>query len=85
MKIKVILVILLFASFVGGNIRSQEVSAIARFDTTDILIGDQIQLNISFTMPLDYRVIWPFYRYVTYSSGAPAHPTPLFAGVVTNS
>ena len=43
-------------------LRSQDVSAIARFDTTDILIGDQIDLNISFSMPLDYRVIWPHYK-----------------------
>jgi len=62
MKIKAIIGILTFIVLFGGSIRAQEVSAIARFDTTDILIGDQIKLNISFTMPLDYRVIWPFYK-----------------------
>jgi hypothetical protein len=62
MKIKVIISILLFAAIFGSKLPAQEVSAIARFDTTDILIGDQIQLNISFTMPLDYRVIWPHYK-----------------------
>ncbi|MCK4569402.1 MAG: hypothetical protein KAT76_03875 [Bacteroidales bacterium] len=62
MKIKGIFYILSFVALFAGNIRAQDVSASARFDTTDILIGDQIKLNISFTMPLDYRVIWPFYQ-----------------------
>lgn len=44
------------------NLHAQEVFADARLDTTDILIGDQIRLNIVFTMPLDSRVIWPFYK-----------------------
>ncbi len=43
-------------------LQAQQVSATARFDTTDILIGDQIDLNIRFRMPLDYRVIWPYYQ-----------------------
>jgi hypothetical protein len=42
------------------NVHAQEVSAQARLDTTDILIGDQINLNITFSMPMDYRVLWPF-------------------------
>ena len=46
----------------GSGLRAQEVAVEARLDTTDILIGDQIKLNIGFTMPLDYRVIWPFYQ-----------------------
>ena len=62
MRIKTIIYILSLAALINGNIRAQEVSAVARFDTTDILIGDQIKLNIRFTMPLDYRVIWPFYQ-----------------------
>jgi hypothetical protein len=51
-------IVLLFA----GDLRSQEVTARARLDTTDILIGDQIDLNLRFSMPLDYRVLWPFYQ-----------------------
>lgn len=59
---KLILSIALLISFLPWNGFTQDVSPIARFDTTDILIGDQINLNISFTMPLDYRVIWPHYK-----------------------
>ena len=59
---KLLLSIALLITFFPGKGFSQEVSPIARFDTTDILIGDQIDLNISFTMPLDYRVIWPHYK-----------------------
>ena len=62
MKIRIIIGILFFSVLFSGPLRSQNVSAIARFDTTDILIGDQIDLNISFSMPLDYRVIWPHYK-----------------------
>lgn len=56
------ILILFFIVLSPDSIRAQEVSAKARFDTTDILIGDQIDLNISFQMPLDYRVIWPYYQ-----------------------
>ncbi|MEE4255408.1 MAG: hypothetical protein V2I47_00075 [Bacteroidales bacterium] len=59
---KLLFIILLIIAFYPGNGLAQEVSPIARFDTTDILIGDQIDLNISFTMPLDYRVLWPHYK-----------------------
>jgi len=62
MKIRILILILAFSALTGIQSRGQEVSAIARFDTTDILIGDQINLNIKFTMPLDYRVLWPFYK-----------------------
>ena len=62
MRIRAIIYMLSFVAVLGGSLRAQEVSAVARFDTTDILIGDQIKLNIRFTMPLDYRVIWPFYK-----------------------
>lgn len=44
------------------NMQAQEISASAYFDTTEILIGDQINLNLEFTMPLDSRVIWPFHK-----------------------
>jgi len=59
---KLLFIILLIITFYPGKGLAQEVSPIARFDTTDILIGDQIDLNISFTMPLDYRVLWPHYK-----------------------
>lgn len=59
---KLLFIISLLITFYPGKGFSQEVSPIARFDTTDILIGDQIDLNISFTMPLDYRVLWPHYK-----------------------
>lgn len=44
------------------NLQAQEITARAELDTTDILIGDQINLNIYFSMPLDSRVIWPYYQ-----------------------
>ena len=59
---KGVFIISLLIAFYTGKTHSQEVSPIVRFDTTDILIGDQIDLNISFTMPLDYRVLWPHYK-----------------------
>jgi len=59
---KLALIISLFIGLLAEYTSAQEVSPIARFDTSDILIGDQIELNISFTMPLDYRVIWPHYK-----------------------
>jgi len=59
---KLLFIISLLITFYPGKGVGQEVSPIARFDTTDILIGDQIDLNISFTMPLDYRVLWPHYK-----------------------
>jgi hypothetical protein len=62
MKVKWLISISLIILAFSSRMQSQDVSAVARFDTTDILIGDQIDLNISFTMPLDYRVIWPFYQ-----------------------
>lgn len=45
-----------------ASLRGQEIAVDAKLDTSDILIGDQISLDISFNMPLDYRVIWPFYQ-----------------------
>ena len=45
---------------VCGQLRAQDIVARAYLDTTDILIGDQINLNLEFDMPLDYRVLWPF-------------------------
>ncbi len=45
-----------------GQAGAQQVTAVATPDTTDILIGDQIEFSIEFTMPLDYRVLWPFQK-----------------------
>jgi len=47
---------------VGSRLPAQDVAVEVKLDTTDILIGDQIKLNIAFTMPLDSRVLWPFYK-----------------------
>jgi hypothetical protein len=55
-------IIISFLVFLQGNMQGQEVHADAKLDTTDILIGDQINLTIQFTMPLDSRVLWPFYK-----------------------
>jgi hypothetical protein len=62
MKTRALYFILTISMMLSNNIRAQEVTAFAQLDTTDILIGDQIRLNLEFTMPLDYRVIWPFYQ-----------------------
>jgi hypothetical protein len=53
---------MLFISTLSVNLRAHDAVVIARLDTNKMLIGDQIKLNISFSMPLDYRVIWPFYQ-----------------------
>jgi hypothetical protein len=62
MKVKGLIGILFLALVLSFKANSQNVNVVARFDTTDILIGDQIDLNIQFTMPLDYRVLWPLYQ-----------------------
>ncbi len=62
MRSRIIIGILSFMFVVGSCLQAQEVSPVARFDTTDILIGDQIDLNIRFSMPMDYRVLWPHYK-----------------------
>ena len=59
---KKLLYISVFLGLLANGLQAQDVAVDARLDTTDILIGDQIKLNISFTMPLDSRVIWPFYK-----------------------
>jgi hypothetical protein len=56
------MIILLWITALAGNVNAQEAFVEARLDTNKILIGDQINLNISFSMPLDYRVIWPFFQ-----------------------
>lgn len=60
--IRAIIYVFLTMSTIAGSMRAQDVAVDARLDTTNMLIGDQIKLNISFNMPLDYRVIWPFYQ-----------------------
>ncbi|HSG68286.1 MAG TPA: hypothetical protein VK994_06230 [Bacteroidales bacterium] len=59
---KLIYIVLFISALWSSNLYAQEVHVDARLDTTDMLIGDQIRLNINFSMPLDYRVIWPFYK-----------------------
>lgn len=59
---RIVFILSFILVFLQVNVQSQEVTASAEFDTTDILIGDQINLNIHFSMPLDSRVLWPFYE-----------------------
>ncbi|MEN8225730.1 MAG: hypothetical protein ABFS05_10265 [Bacteroidota bacterium] len=59
---KLLFYILGIVIITGTELHAQEAIVDAHLDTTDILIGDQIQLNIAFSMPLDSRVIWPFYK-----------------------
>lgn len=61
-NMKKIINISIILLLLNNGVYSQEVTAVARLDTSDILIGDQIRLNIKFTMPLDYRVLWPFQK-----------------------
>ena len=56
------MIIMFWVTTLAFNLTAQEAVVQARLDTNKMLIGDQIKLNISFTMPLDYRVIWPFYQ-----------------------
>ena len=56
------LIIMLCFTVLAGNLFAQKAVVEAHLDTNKMLIGDQIKLNISFSMPLDYRVIWPFFQ-----------------------
>ncbi|MDT8392521.1 MAG: hypothetical protein RQ761_01660 [Bacteroidales bacterium] len=60
--IRAIIYVFVTVMSITGIVRAQDVAAEARLDTTEMLIGDQIKLNISFNMPMDYRVLWPFYQ-----------------------
>ena len=40
---------------------AQQVKTIAKIDTNSILIGDQVRLKLSFTLPANYKALWtPF-------------------------
>jgi len=54
-KIAVVLIILFFQLIAKG----QTEEASAKLDTTDITIGDQIKLQLSFSGPSDVEVVWP--------------------------
>ena len=53
-KIAVILIMLFFQLVAKG-----QTEASAKLDTTDIMIGDQIKLHLSFSGPSDIEVVWP--------------------------
>lgn len=40
---------------------SGQTNAVARLDTNSILIGDQVELELTFTCPIDYRVDFPVF------------------------
>ncbi len=53
-KLAVILIMLFFQLVAKGQTEAE-----AKLDTTDITIGDQINLQLSFTGPSDVKVAWP--------------------------
>ena len=53
-KIAVILIMLFFQLVAKG-----QTEAVATMDTSDIMIGDQIKLHLSFSGPSDVEVAWP--------------------------
>ncbi len=54
-RIKILILGILL--FFANNLNAQ--TAAAALDTNTILIGDQINLNLSFTSPASYKVFWP--------------------------
>jgi len=50
-----VLLILVFWHLVSNG----QTEAIARLDSNAILIGDQVNMEISFSCPADYKVMWP--------------------------
>ncbi|MCD4696927.1 MAG: hypothetical protein K8S16_11885 [Bacteroidales bacterium] len=50
-----VLLILVFWNLVSNA----QTEAIARLDSNAIIIGDQVNMEISFSCPADYKVIWP--------------------------
>ena len=53
-KIAVVLIMLFFQYVAKG-----QTEAVATMDTSDIMIGDQIKLHLSFSGPKDAEVAWP--------------------------
>ncbi len=53
-KIAIILIMLFFQLIAKG-----QTEAIAKLDTTDITIGDQIKLQLSFSGPSGVEIVWP--------------------------
>jgi hypothetical protein len=53
-KIAVVLIMLFFRLAANG-----QTEAVAKLDTTDITIGDQIKLHLSFSGPKDIEIAWP--------------------------
>jgi hypothetical protein len=51
-----ILSILLLTSLIG---RGQEFHAVARLDSNTLLIGDQVNMKLSFSLPAKAQVLWP--------------------------
>jgi len=52
-----ILIILLV--LLGGKVRSQQAAAYMSVDTTAMMIGDQINMQLGLTVPDDFTVLWP--------------------------
>ncbi|MCB0804938.1 MAG: hypothetical protein KDC05_04015 [Bacteroidales bacterium] len=46
-------------SIILSGVTQAQTEATAKLDTNSILVGDQTGLEITFTCPADYKVIWP--------------------------
>ena len=51
-------IILLFVLFGLGNLKAQTDASVS-LDTNAILVGDQINLELTFSCPADFQVEWP--------------------------
>jgi hypothetical protein len=55
-------IILLVCLFFLSPLKGQEISVTAAFDTSRILIGDQVNFSIIIDQPADFKVTLPFFR-----------------------
>ena len=55
-------IILFVCLFFYSPLNGQEISVTASFDTTRILIGDQVNFSVTIDQPSDLRLTIPFFR-----------------------
>jgi len=58
LKTKIKIVFLLLLLLTGQIGWAQQVKAVAKIDTNSIMIGDQVKLKLSFTLPANCKALW---------------------------
>ncbi|MCD4774125.1 MAG: hypothetical protein K8R41_12160, partial [Bacteroidales bacterium] len=56
---KALNILFLIIVFQIGNVFSQNPNVSVNLDTNAVLIGDQVDLNIKFSLPAQFNVLWP--------------------------